>query len=283
MAFCKFCGAELEEGQTCTCPQAQAAAQPAAPVQPEAPVAPVPPEVPAVEPPVQNVVNEQPAVAPIASAAPAQPSKFGLMMKRFVELLGEFFKNPAQAIRAAVSEDQLIPAVILTAVRALFMGLLLLGVNVTLFGDIRSYLDVPGAGMFFLYGILMAVLTTGLFLVAVFCLSRITKSAVSFKAVFVANAFSGIWVTCLLVVAVLFSFVSLSFCVLLVLATATVAAASGVLTAQLLCQDNQSGKFWGVYLAFVLVVTILCTWIGYELLVKSTISGMLGGLGSLFF
>lgn len=273
MAFCKFCGAKLEEGQTCTCPQAQAAAQPEAPVQPAAPK---------VEAPVQNVANEQPAVTPIASAAPAQPSQFGLMMKRFVELLGQFFKNPAQAIRAAVAENQVIPAAILTAVRAIVMGLLLLGVNVKIFGDIRGYLDVPGPGLFFLYGILMTVLTTGLFLVAVFGLSRITKSTVSFKAVFVANSFNSIWVTGLLVIAMFFSFISLNICVLLVLAAAVVAAASGVLTAQLLCQDNQSGMFWGVYLAFALVVTILCTWIGYELLVKSTISGMLGGFGSFF-
>lgn len=279
MAFCKFCGAKLEEGQTCTCPQAQAAAQPEAPVQPAEPMQ---PEAPAVEAPVQNAVNEQPAVTPIASAAPGQPSQFGLTMKRFMELLGQFFKNPAQAIRAAVAEDQVIPAAILTAVRAVVMGLLLLGVNVKLFGDIRNYLDVPGAGIFFLYGILMAVLTTGLFLVAVFVLSRITKSTVSFKAVFVANAFNSIWVTGLLLVATFFSFLSLNFCVLLVLAAAVVAVASGVLTAQLLCQDNQSGMFWGVYLAFALVVTVLCTWIGYELLVKSTISGMLGGFGSFF-
>lgn len=279
MAFCKFCGAKLEEGQTCTCPQAQAAAQPEAPVQPAEPMQ---PEAPAVETPVQNAVNEQSAVTPIAPAAPAQPSQLGLMMKRFMELLGQFFKNPAQAIRAAVAEDQVIPAAILTAVRAVVMGLLLLGVNVKLFGDIRRYLDVPGAGIFFLYGILMAVLTTGLFLVAVFVLSRITKSTVSFKAVFVANAFNSIWVTGLLLVATFFSFLSLNFCVLLVLAAAVVAVASGVLTAQLLCQDNQSGMFWGVYLAFALVVTVLCTWIGYELLVKSTISGMLGGFGSFF-
>lgn len=268
MAFCKFCGAKLEEGQVCTCPQAQAAAQPAAPVQPETPV--------------QNVVNAQPAVTPIAPAAPAQPSQFGLIMKRFAELLGQFFKNPAQAIRTAVSEDQVIPAAILTVIRAVIMGLLLLGVNVKLFGDIRSYLDVPNPFIFFLYGILMAVLTTGLFLVAVFALSRITKSTVSFKAVFVANAFNSIWVTGLLVVATFFSFLSFNICALLVLAAAVVAVASGVLTAQLLCQDNQSGMFWGIYLAFALVMTVLCTWIGYELVVKSTISSMLGGFSSFF-
>lgn len=262
MAFCKFCGAQLEEGQVCTCPQAQAAAAQSA--------------APAAAPAAQSAVNDQPAVAPIAPAAPAQPSQFGLMMKRFGALLLQFFKNPGQAIRAAVAEDQVIPAAILTAVRALFLGLLFLGLNVKLFGSIRGFLDVPGAGIFFLYGLLMAVLTTGLFLVAVFVLSRITKSTVSFKSAFVANAFGGIWVTCILVVATLFSFISVNFCVLLVLGAALTAAASGVLTAQLLCPDNQSGKFWGAYLGFALAVALVCAWIGYELVVKSSLSSMLG-------
>ena len=36
MAFCKYCGATLEEGQTCTCEKAQAAAQQATQTEPAA-------------------------------------------------------------------------------------------------------------------------------------------------------------------------------------------------------------------------------------------------------
>lgn len=72
--FCKFCGTALEEGQVCSCANAQAAAAPVATPAPEA--------------------------APVATAAPAAEG-FG---KKLVDTLKAYWKAP-KATAAAVAED----------------------------------------------------------------------------------------------------------------------------------------------------------------------------------
>lgn len=73
MAFCKFCGSKLEDGQLCNCEgavaerAAAANAQAAAPVAPAAPVEqPVPAPAPAAQPVQAAAPVEQPAPAPVA-------------------------------------------------------------------------------------------------------------------------------------------------------------------------------------------------------------------------
>ena len=75
--FCKFCGTALEEGQVCSCADAQAAAAPVATPAPEA--------------------------APVATAAPAAPAAPGFG-KKLVDTLKAYWKAP-KATAAAVAED----------------------------------------------------------------------------------------------------------------------------------------------------------------------------------
>ena len=75
--FCKFCGTALEEGQVCSCADAQAAAAPVATPTPEA--------------------------APVATAAPAAPAAPGFG-KKLVDTLKAYWKAP-KATAAAVAED----------------------------------------------------------------------------------------------------------------------------------------------------------------------------------
>lgn len=75
--FCKFCGTALEEGQVCSCADAQAAAAPVATPAPEA--------------------------APVATAAPAAPAAEGFG-KKLVDTLKAYWKAP-KATAAAVAED----------------------------------------------------------------------------------------------------------------------------------------------------------------------------------
>lgn len=76
--FCKFCGTALEEGQVCSCADAQAAAAPVATPAPE-------------------------AAAPVATAAPAAPAAEGFG-KKLVDTLKAYWKAP-KATAAAVAED----------------------------------------------------------------------------------------------------------------------------------------------------------------------------------
>lgn len=257
MAFCKFCGSQLEEGQVCSCPQAQAEAATVKTAEP----------APAAQP------TAAPAAAP---AAAAQPSQFGLVMKRFWELVCQFFKQPSKAIRTAVAERQTIPATILVAIRVLLVGFMMLAIHGEAFDGLSSKalraVGMPSGGEFFMYGILLAVLGTGLFLVAQFCLSKITKSATDFQSAYIANSFGGIWTTCILALAFLAVFVSPDACVLLIAAVPMVAFAGGVLVGQNICADNQSGKFWMLYLVFALAVVLVFFMVAYQLLSDNILS-----------
>ena len=61
MRFCEYCGAPLEDGQLCTCPQAQQKQQEPPTTQPEsAPVEQTPPQQPATPPEEQGYSYGQP-------------------------------------------------------------------------------------------------------------------------------------------------------------------------------------------------------------------------------
>ena len=86
--FCKHCGTQLEEGQVCSCPKAQAELA--------APVA-APDAAPAPE-----------AAAPVATAdpvaAPAAPAANGFV-KKLLDTLKAYWKAPKETA-AAVAEDK---------------------------------------------------------------------------------------------------------------------------------------------------------------------------------
>ena len=91
MAFCKYCGNSVEDGQVCTCAQAQAAAQAAPAAQASAQTA---------------VVDAAKSVKPY---------------------LTDYFVNPAKAIRNIVESDNNSMAIVLTVIRALALGLAVFG------------------------------------------------------------------------------------------------------------------------------------------------------------
>ena len=253
MAFCKYCGASIPDGQTCTCAQAQAAAQQAA---------------------AQQSAAQQPA----AQAAAAAQSTVVEAAKSVKPYLTEYFVNPANAVRRVVEQDNMTMAIALTVIRFLALGLAVFGLlrNIcstatsaaaTAMGAMGAITDAAGMSVAttikapflgsILWGGIIALIGMALFAVMVFALVRIQKGTTSFKAIFEASSANGILTSALLLVAFVLSFLSLSLCLAFIGLSLFSWMICGVLTAQLLCPDNASGKFWLLYFVGVVLVVII--------------------------
>jgi hypothetical protein len=257
MAFCRYCGASLAEGQTCTCPQSQAGQQ-STPVQ-----------QPVYQQPVyqQPAQPQQPSAAQQQAAATAQAAQEAA--KNIGSYLKDYFTNADQAVRTVVEQDNLTFAIILTVIRALAMGLAVYGLlrkacAIALqtammatggFGMemISTRIEAPLVGSL-LYGALIGLAGMALYILMVFVLMKLQKGGASLRAVYEASAANGVLPTALLLLVFLASFVSMPFAVLCLVLAGLSWVVCGVLTAQLLCADNVSGKFWVLYFVGVVLV-----------------------------
>ena len=264
MAFCRYCGASLAEGQTCTCPQSQAGQQ-STPVQ-----------QPVYQQPVyqQPVQPQQPSAAQQQAAATAQAAQEAA--KNIGSYLKDYFADANQAVRTVVEQDNLTFAIILTVIRALAMGLAVYGLlrkacaialqtAVAAMGAFGSHggnslLEVAGPSIeapilgSLLYGALIGLAGMALYILMVFVLMKLQKGTASLRAVYEASAANGILPTALLLLVFLASFVSMPFAVFCLVLAGLSWVVCGVLTAQLLCADNVSGKFWVLYFVGVVLV-----------------------------
>jgi len=93
MAFCKYCGSQLEEGQECTCEGAQAAKNAAANPQPQATTAQAAPQV----------------------AAPAGPN----VATQMVEVCKKFFTSPVELLEEAYTATSQVAQFVIAGIFAL--------------------------------------------------------------------------------------------------------------------------------------------------------------------
>lgn len=251
MAFCRYCGASLAEGQTCTCPQSQAGQQ----------------STPVQQPVYQQPVYQQPSATQQQAAATAQAAQEAA--KNIGSYLKDYFADANQAVRTVVEQDNLTFAIILTVIRALAMGLAVYGLlrkacAIALqtammatggFGMemISTRIEAPLVGSL-LYGALIGLAGMALYILMVFVLMKLQKGGASLRAVYEASAANGILPTALLLLVFLTSFVSMPFAILCLVLASLSWVVCGVLTAQLLCADNVSGKFWVLYFVGVVLV-----------------------------
>lgn len=257
MAFCRYCGASLAEGQTCTCPQSQAGQQ-STPVQ-----------QPVYQQPVyqQPAQPQQPSAAQQQAAATAQAAQEAA--KNIGSYLKDYFTDADQAVRTVVEQDNLTFAIILTVIRALAMGLAVYGLlrkacaialqtaMMTTGGYgmemMSTRIEAPLVGSL-LYGALIGLAGMALYILMVFVLMKLQKGGASLRAVYEASAANGILPTALLLLVFLASFISMPFAILCLVLAGLSWVVCGVLTVQLLCADNVSGKFWVLYFVGVVLV-----------------------------
>ena len=269
MAFCKYCGATLEEGQTCTCEKAQAAAQQATQAEPVAAA-----QQPQAEQAATSQTAQQAQQAASAAAGTAVAAA-----KSIIPYAKEYFVNPGKAVRQVVEQDNMTLAIVLTVVRVLAMGLAVYGllrkicsaVMDTMLSAMGLAGALTGSGLSgaagtsisasflgsLLWGIIMALIGMALFILMIFALVKIQKGSVSIKAIYEASAANGILTSALLLVAFILSFLSINLCIAFLALAGISWMIMGVLTAQLLCQDNVSGKFWLLYFVGVVLVVVI--------------------------
>ena len=194
--FCKFCGTQLEEGQVCSCPDAQAAAA--------APVATAAPE----------------AAAPVATAAPAAPAGNGFG-KKLLDTLKAYWKAP-KAAAAEVAEDKQGMAVagVFAGVNFLavffflwrIIGMMLSGITKGADADLdelMEYLEIeqPIFPML-LAGLAIAVIGIAATALVIFIAAKLNKQTVDLKKQIVIEAVHSVIPTALLVVGILLGFLA---------------------------------------------------------------------------
>lgn len=195
--FCKHCGTPLEEGQVCSCPQAQAElAAPAAAPAPE-------------------------AAAPVATAAPAAAPAGNGFVKKLLDTLKGYWKAPKEAA-AAVAEDKQGMAIagVFAGVNFLAMFFFLwriIGMVMSTFtGDsdvdmdeLMEYLEIelPIFPML-LAGLAIAVIGIAATALVIFIAAKINKQTVDLKKQIVIEAVHSVIPTALVVVGIILGFLA---------------------------------------------------------------------------
>ena len=267
MAFCKYCGAQLEDGQECTCARSQEAKQAEQAAHQTAQTA------------GQQTAQQAQQAASAATATAVAAAK-GLK-----PYLTGYLKSPSQAVRTVVQNNDMATAVALTVIRALAFGLAIWGIINKLVNTVMStatmlggsdMLGVSVSSNFFgslLWGIISAVVFMALFVVVVFALNRLMKGNADIKSIYIASAANGVVTSALLLVSFILSFISLGLAIAILALACISWVIYGVLTAQMFCPDNTTGKFWLLYLVGVAILFV----IGYYVL-PSFFLNALGGV-----
>lgn len=277
MKYCQFCGAKLEDGALCTCPDAQAAAQQQSAAQQaaEAAAAKQAAEAAAAK---QAAAAQEAAAAAQAAAAVAQ-EKAKAATKRMGGYLLSYLAAPAQTVRGYMTREGFSLGILLTVIRVLAAGLATFGLLSNVCRSIVSFLDTDKlkiAAPFFgsmLYGGLIAVIGTALFILGFFAIAKLQKSQLSLTAAWQTSALNSILPTLLLLAAFLASFVSFSAALALLALSVIASLVCGVLTAQFSCERTNSGLFWVLFLIVIAIIALVC-WKVVPSLVMNAIGGI---------
>lgn len=242
--FCKFCGTQLEEGQVCSCPQAQAElAAPAAAPAPE-------------------------AAAPVATAAPAAPAGNGFV-KKLLDVLKGYWKAP-KAAAADVAEDKQGMAIAGVFAGVNFLAVFfflwrIIGMVMSTFtkgGDVdmdelMEYLEIeqPIFPML-LAGLAIAVIGIAATALVIFIAAKINKQTVDLKKQIVIEAVHSVIPTALLIVGILLGFLAawLQFIVLALILVLWFVNVCNDLREVAGVQIMETGKTMTIYTLVVFVV-----------------------------
>ena len=214
--YCKYCGRVLQDGEICTCPQAQAeAAQQYQGQQPPQGYQ-QPPQ--GYQQPPQGY--QQPPQGYQQPQQPAGPSPFVAGLQRIPSFLSNYLKAPVSSVQSLVNAKDVVVAGVLLLVQVLICGLLLFSglksVSNTMYGDGESKMAVvlaagiaavnedlrslkdPSFGMSFLMGILIAIICLVVYVLIIFAAAKIAGSKASFTDALVAAGGHSLCVTVLL-------------------------------------------------------------------------------------
>ena len=254
--FCKFCGSPLEEGQVCTCPNAQAAAQAA----PEA--------APAAAP--------APEAAAVATAAPAAAPAGNGFVNKLLDVLKGYWKAPKAAAAAAAEDKQgMAIAGIFAGVNFLAVFFFLWRIIGMLLSTITDGADVDWSEQvefleieqpifpMLLAGLAIAVIGIAATALVIFIAGKLNKQTIDLKKQIVIEAVHSVIPTALLIVGILLGFLAawLQFIVLALILVLwfvnvcnEVREAAGV-------QIMETGKTLTIYTLVIFVGLAITVWL----------------------
>lgn len=251
MPYCQHCGAKLEDGQTCTCEMAQAAAN-QQPPQPEQPQQTAPQATPPAESPVS------------------------IVFKKFKRYIASYISNPEQAVRSVMAEeyDFTLP-IVLTVIRLLAMGLAIYGFLSKICKIVFTFMttsilrysssaDILTASLTaslpkcLFFGALIAAIGMFLFIIMLYALVKIQNDyKMSFSDLFRASAANGVPISALLLLSFLVSFISPAPALILIGLAMLCWIISGVRTARIVSPNNSTGTFALLYFIGVALVILV--------------------------
>lgn len=292
MAFCKYCGKQLNDGEVCSCqtpvveqPQQQAPAAPQqAPVAPQ-PQAMVPPQqAPVMGQPQQMGYQGQPQMGyqgqpqmnyqqpnPQAEAAKAHAKE---AKNAFVDAI----KHPYSAMGSSATQTNYIPGLIVGAVHLLLI-FLCTTINIPLVGE---FLEAGGRAKIAFYFLLVVAVPVLLFALAGLLLGKKTNPNVTFLSSLAVFGLATVPGSILFVGSFVLGLVSPAMAVLLLVATYFAWILTSIEAMNVVMKGNRNIIFW-IVIATHMICLILLVLVGKSVaqdLLEDAMSslGSLGGL-----
>lgn len=262
MAFCRYCGTQIEDGKICSCPQAQQAAAQAAPQ-----VAPMQPPVAPVQPPV-------------APAAPAAPNAISVAFKNLLPFVKSYVASPKAATKELVAKKDVVMASIFAAFHMLISILFFVSVLGTLKSSVLSIVGVAGSLVsgalnislpvfpLILSGIVAAAVTIGLSTCALVVVAKLSKTNFSFAEAYVTAALGSFYPSVILVAAMILSLISGVVMAVVAAVALVVWAIVAVSDVKTFCgyDATVSTKNEAILTVVFFVVILVAAWIAFALL-----------------
>lgn len=295
--FCKYCGKALQDGEICSCPQAQAEAaqqyqnqQPQQPPQGYQPPQQPPqgyqlPQQPpqGYQPPPQGYQPQQPQQGyqppqgyqqppqGYQPQQPAGPNPFVIALQKVLPYLKSYVKSPVDTAQNLMAQKDLNFVGVLLGIQAIAVGLVLFGILQGLCNTINMLSGLGGVTfgasipMSLIFGILAGIGAMLVYIVVVFAMAKIVGSGCTFVDALIASAAHVPFVCVLLLVSFLLLLLFMPLGLILFMTAMLSWMVLTVPVLQSLVSDTVKGKFWICAIVGVLAALLIGTWVAFAL------------------
>ena len=310
--FCTYCGSPLEEGQACVCTQQAATADPSIqqtiqegqqPTQPQnqeyqqesQPLSEQSDQQPNQQP--NQPPYQQPNQPPYQQTNPQMQPQYGSQnqqqvysenefvkfMKRMLAIVTTFARNPVGTVKEAAKQADMFTGFFFTAVLALMMSFY--SVILIMSSGLGTLLAFSGSYISYYLGTLFKTLLAGviqyfILTAVIFGISKIFKSKCNYKSILSGIGVASIPVIAGVIVAMIFTWFMPTFAFLVITFSILM---SIILVFPLLGEVaalNENKITYTITISYIVYYAVYVLIIVQQL--KLYVSGLLGGLGSLF-
>ena len=291
-SFCKYCGKALQDGEICSCPQAQAEAaqqyqsqQPQQPPQggyqqppqgyqqpPQGYQQPPqggyqqPPQ--GYQPPQGGYQQPTPGGYP---QQPAAPNPFVIALQKILPYLKSYVKAPVSTAQSLIAQRDMVFAGVLLGIQAIASGLFLFGILQGLCNTINMVSGIGGVSfgasffMSLIFGILAGAGAILVYVVLLFAMAKIVGSGCTFVDAMVASAAHVPFVCVLLLLSFLLLLLFMPLGLILYSASMVAWMMLTIPALQSLVSDSTKGKFWICLIVGLLLIQIIGAWVAFSL------------------